>query len=956
MKIPRLSVLTFGLLTTLASQAEAPRWPQDGSDLKLDPTLVTGSLESGMRYIIMPNTEPPGRASLRLYMDVGSLMEEDDQQGMAHFLEHMAFNGSKNFPAGSLVEYFQRLGMGFGADTNAHTSFKETVYKLEMPKTESKMLDDGIKLFRDYLDGMALGAQEIDRERGIIQSEKLARDSVEWRTMLEGFKFGIPDGKISRRMPIGTDETLKTMQRPRFADFYQKWYRPERAVLVVVGDVKPDEVSALIKTHFGNVPKGSPLPDPDLGTVKSGRGLTAKLHTEMEAGTVDISVEIARPSPAKPDTIARRREILVQMLADAVVNNRLEELTKVENPAILGGSSYSQDFLHFVELTGVQVKCNPEKWKQALALAEQEVRRASEHGFTQAEFDEARANFSKMARLRAEQAPTRKSRDLADQIVDSLGERKVFTSPVADLQRVEAALASITAKEAHESYRKAWSSKDVMIFVGGKLKLDGDAAAQIKAEYTASKSKPVSAPEEEKVAAFAYTDFGPAGEVVSKKVVEDLEVTQVKFSNNARLNIKPTPFEKNVVRVMLSFGGGVLDIPADKPGIAVFAEGLPGDPHSGGGSSSTFTSGGLEKHSADDLRRIMASKTVNASFAVGNERMGSDSFLMAGRTTPQDLETQLQLLTAYLVAPGYREEAERQFRQGLDGLYQAVEHTDNGIMMSQVESFTHSGDARFGLPKREDLEKRTTAELKAWLEKPLKESYLEVAIVGDVKPEEAIQLVAKTLGALPRRAETKPDYKAERLVKFPAEPKHKDFRFKTEIPRASALVYWPTTDMSNIQKSRRLTLLGAVIDDRLRLKIREELGDSYSPMAHHNPSDTFTGYGQMFAYITLKPEQVSKVGKIVEEIGADLSKPGSISADEFERARKPLLTALEQQRRDNNYWMGRVVRNCQEQPFRLDWARSMMNDITSITKEDLEALAKEYLGAGSATVVGIIPE
>ncbi|MBL9116354.1 MAG: insulinase family protein [Verrucomicrobiaceae bacterium] len=947
-------LLAASLLLASSVHSEVPRWPQDGSDLKADASLVFGSLDSGLRYVIMPNTEPPGRASLRLYMDVGSLMEADDQQGMAHFLEHMAFNGSKNFKAGSLVEYFQRLGMGFGADTNAHTSFKETVYKLEMPKTEEAMLNDGIKLFRDYLDGLLLGAEEIDRERGIIQSEKLARDSVEWRTQLEGFKFGLPHSKIPQRMPIGVDETLKNMKRPRFADFYNQWYSPERAVLVVVGDVKPDQIVELIKTHFGNLPKGKSVPDPSLGEIKSGRGLTAKLHTEMEAGSVDMSIEIARPFSSKGDSAARRREVTVRALADAVVNTRLEELTKAENPAILGGAAYSYDFLNFVELTGIQVKCNPDKWKDALALAEQEVRRAVQHGFTEAEFEEARANIAKMARLRAEQAPTRKSRDLADQIVDSIGEKKVFTSPIEDLKRVEATLASISRKEIHEAYQAAWNSKDVMIFVGGKLKLDGDAESLIKAEYVSSAKKPVSAPAEEKVANFAYTDFGKAGEVVEKQEVKDLEVTMARFGNNVRLNIKPTPFEKNVVRVMVSFGGGVLDIPGNKPGIGVFAEGFGGGPH--GGGSSTFIAGGLEKHSADELRQILASKTVSADFAVGSERMGSDAFLLSGRTTPQDLEVQLQLLAAYLAAPGYREEAERQFRQGLDALYQAVEHTDNGIMMTAVESFTHSGDPRFGLPKRAELEKRNTAELKAWLEKPLKQSYLEIAIVGDVKVDDAIQLTAKTFGALPARDAKKPDYKAERTVVFPSEPKQKDFRFKTEIPRASALVYWPTTDMSNIQKSRRLTLLGAVIDDRLRLKIREELGDSYSPMAHHNPSDTFTGYGQMFAFITLKPEQVAKVGKIVADIGAAIAKDGSISADEFERARKPLLTALEQQRRDNSYWMGRVVRNCQEQPFRLDWARSMMNDITSIKKEDLEALAKEYLGPGKATVIGIIPE
>ena len=248
----RLSLL-LAFLATASAQALTPSWPQDTSDLKADPTTQFGTLENGVRYVILKNQEPPGRASLRLYMDVGSLMEEDDQQGMAHFLEHMAFNGSRNFPAGQMVEYFQRLGMAFGADTNAHTSFEETVYKLELPKVEEPLLVDAMKLFRDYLDGMNLNAEEIDKERGIILSEKLSRDSIDYRTMVEGYKFALPKSILPNRLPIGIEDTIKKMPRQRFVDFYSRWYTPKRACLVAVGDF-PDTalVAKLIETHFGN--------------------------------------------------------------------------------------------------------------------------------------------------------------------------------------------------------------------------------------------------------------------------------------------------------------------------------------------------------------------------------------------------------------------------------------------------------------------------------------------------------------------------------------------------------------------------------------------------------------------------------------------------------------------------------------------------------------------------------
>ncbi len=940
LSMKRLALLTSLLLAVCSSftLAEVRPWPQAVSDLKPDPKATFGSLDNGLRYVILPNQEPPGRASLRLYMDVGSLMEDDDQQGMAHFLEHMAFNGSKNFAAGSLVEYFQRLGMGFGADTNAHTSFKETVYQLELPKVDETLVADAMKLFRDDLDGMLLGAGEIDKERGVIQSEKLARDSVDYRTMLAGFKFALPEGKISSRLPIGIDATLKTMQRPRFVDFYETYYTPSRAIMVVVGDVDVAMVKKHIESAFASAkPKRADKANPDFGKVSQGRGLIAKLHTELESASTDISIEAMFPASKKPDTAARRRELMVRDFADLMMNQRFTKLAKAEGAPFLAAEGYSYEYLQFVEVNGVMAKCKPEQWQAALAVIEQELRRALEHGFNDAEFDEAKAEILKKAKLRAEQASTRKSKELASQLSSVLASVKVFTDPVADQARVEAAVATLTKEECLAALRQSWATKDIQVFVGGNLKLEGDASKTILAAYNDSASKPVAAPVAEKTEAFAYTDFGPAGKIASRSEVKDLEITQLVFENNVRVNLKKTPFQKNAMSISIGFGGGKMELPADKPGLAAF-------------TGSVFEMGALEKHSSDDLRRLFASKSVGADFIIGD-----DTFLLAGKTTPQDMEAELQLLTAYLTAPGYREEAARTFMKGLEPMYKEMENTAEGVMSDKVVAFIHSGDHRFGLAPRAEIEKRTLAEAKAWLAKPLAESYMEVAVVGDFDLEATIAVVAKTLGALPKRADKKADFTAARDVKFPTEPKAKDFHFATEIERAYALVYWPTTDMYDIQKTRRLSLLGQILDDRLRLKVREELGESYSPSCYHLPSDAYTGYGYMSAIITLKPDHVAKVGPIVAALGDELAN-GKISDDEFERARKPQLTQLEQMRRDNNYWSQRVLRNCQEQPQRLDWSRSLVADFANIKKEELEALAKDYLKGNRATMIGIIPD
>ena len=935
------AALIVCLVLCLVSSLSAlvPPWPQDLSDLKPDAKATFGRLDNGLRFVILPNEEPPGRASLRLYMDTGSLMEADDQQGMAHFLEHMAFNGSKNFASGKMVEYFQRLGMAFGADTNAHTSFHETVYQLELPKIEESYFADGLKLFRDYLDGMFLKQEEIDRERGIILSEKLSRDSVEYRTMLEGFKFALPEGLVARRMPIGVEQTLKTMQRPRFVDFYETYYTPQRAVVVAVGDIQdPAMVKRLIEQNFADAaPRRDKSPAPDLGKVTAGRGLIAKLHYEKDAPATDISIEVLRPAAKRPDSAARRRELMVRDLGDLMINTRFSTLAKAEGAPIMSAESYSYEFLEFVEISGVMAKCKPEQWRPTLVLLEQELRRAIEHGFTDAEFEEAKASFLKGVRLRAEQASTRQSKALASQIVSILAAKKVFTHPADDLARVEPQLAALKKEECLDAFRASWKSDDVAIFIGGNLQLEGDAAATIVTAFKESAAKPVAAPASEQTARFAYTDFGPPGKVSRRTEVKDLEITQLVFENNVRVNLKKTPFQKNSATVLVNFGGGRLDVPKEKAGLIPFAQGV-------------FQPGGLEKHDVDELRRIFASQTVSTEFSIGDE-----AFLLSGRTTPADLEAQMQLLAAYLTAPGYRDSAERQFRKNIAAMYTSLAHTAEGVMADQVTRFLRSGDPRFGFPPQAELEKITTADLKAWLARPLAESWMEVSVVGDIDVEAAIAAAAKTFGALPKRAETKPAYAAERTVAMPSEPKQQEFHFSTDIPKAVASIYWPTADMSDIQRSRRLSLLGQVLDDRLRIKVREEMGETYSPFSHHLPNDTFKDYGHMLAMIECKPEQAAGISALVVKIGDELA-AGGITDDEFERAKKPLLEAITQQRRDNRYWSQTVLRCSQEHPERIAWSRSMLDDFSKIQKADLEKLAATYLKAGRALTVSVLPD
>jgi len=923
------------LVATLPAE-QRDVWAHESSDLKPDPSVTFGVLDNGLRYAIMPNAEPPKRLSMRLYVDAGSLMETDEQQGLAHFIEHMAFNGTKHFPAGEMVEYFQRLGMSFGGDTNAHTSFNETVYKLELPKPEEALIKRALLLLRDYADGMLMSVPEINKERGVILSELLTRDSAQWRTQKAAYQFALPDSLISKRFPIGTKEVINGAGREVFMDYYKTWYTPERMAVVITGAVEVEKLLPLIKEQFSSMKRAEVAKeDPALGKITTGRGVIAKTHYEKEATETSVSIEVVSPYQWQPDNSEKRVREMSLRIASSIIDNRLSERVKKEGAVITGGGCYAQDFMDFVRFSSIYVTCEPGEWGGALAVAEQEIRRALSHGFTRAEFDEVVANMRNGYEQAVRSAASRKSRGLADHLVSSLSRGKVFSSPGQSLEWFNGTISMITPQACVAGLRDAWDSADRQLFIGGNVKVAGG-NEEIIATYKKAGSVPVERLREAKQSRFAYTSFGKPGKVAERKHIQDLGITQLRFANNVRLNLKRTDFEKDAISIGVRIGGGLLTLPEGKPGLPMAA-------------SAALNAGGLEKHSADELRRIFAGKTADVSFSVGE-----DAFVFSGFTNRKDFSSAMELLTAYLVAPGYRGEALRQLHKNLDPIYTQLAHTPMGVFNDQVDVFLKKGDFRSGFPKRGELVSRTFGEVKQWLGAALRSGFMEVAIVGDFKEEDILKDVARTLGALPERNLEKPAYTERRKMQFASGGQSRSFEFSSEIPKGMVGVYWATEDIWDISRTRRFSILGAIFADRLRKKVREELGEAYSPYARHIPSSSYSGFGYMMSMITVDPSQADKIAGVVRGIGDELAAQGT-SSDELERAIKPLLNGIDQQLRQNSYWLSTVALTSQEFPQKIDWARTMVSDYKSIKVDEVNKLASQYLRPERAVVVKIIP-
>jgi len=927
--MPRLFFPALALFCAVAAKAN--------DSLPLDETVVTGELDNGLRYAIMPNQEPPGRVSLRLLVEAGSIQETEAQRGLAHFLEHMAFNGSENYPPGELIEYLQRLGMSFGADTNAHTSFDETVYKLELPENNDPLLDEGLQVLRDYAGGLLLLEEEIDKERGVILSEKRDRDSVGYRTFVAYWEFLFPEARIPQRFPIGVEEVISNASRQDFVDYYTTWYRPDTMAVVVVGDVDPEEVASKIQTMFDDLENpAAPLPEIDLGGITKPE-LAVKLHSEPEAPNTEVALMTVKAFHGEPDSRTVRIRDMITAAANRMVSRRLEKLAKEPGAPFTDGSAYFFDYLDFFEMGGIEATCQPDQWEGALKVIETELRRALTHGFSEGEVAEIKANVLNDYEEAVKAAPTRKSRALSAAIVDSFSNDRVFTSPETELGIAQDAMEKLTPESAQAALAELWDGGGRFLFLSGNLTLDR-AEETLTSVYQESHAAPVAAPEAERELNWSYTDFGPAGKIVTEKQVDDLDIRQAAFANHVRFNFKSTDFEANSVQVLVRFGGGQLTMRSEQKGIGLFAD-------------MAFTQGGLEAFSVDELERVLAGKSVGASFSVGE-----DAFVLSGATTPEDFRLQLELMTAYLTAPGYREEAARQARKAYDEMAIEVDRTVEGVWGNRVAKFLAGGNYRFGFPGESNFAAQSMDGLKAWLQEPLSKDYLEITVVGDIDYASAKTAVAATLGALPERAAQPEKFKeARKSVTFPDDTGEQVFTFDSSIPKSLAAVYWPTTDYWDIQRTRRLNVLAGVFRDRLRKEIREKLGEGYSPYARNNSSETYEGYGYLFGLNFADPDKVETVAEMIRELGVNLG-TGNVTDDELKRTVLPIQKYVEEYVRKNSYWLSRVLAGSSIHPQQLEWARTLPTDYATISRAEVNALAKEYLGAGPGLPIVIKPE
>ncbi|MEW5735450.1 MAG: insulinase family protein [Thermodesulfobacteriota bacterium] len=918
----------------LTETCAPPVWPQDESDLSPDPRIVFGRLGNGLRYVLMKNQEPRNRVAMFLDIRTGSIFEEEHESGTAHFLEHMLFNGSTNFPPGKMIHYFQEIGMRYGPDVNAYTGWDETVYHVVLPDGTEKSLEEGLTVMSDYAGGALLLPSEIDRERGVILAEKRQRDSVSYRTFIANMNFLLPGTRAAARMPIGDEKVIEGADQNLLKGFYDAWYRPDRMILVVVGDFDPAQCRTFIENRLSQLSARGPERPLPPETVTSHNGDEFFYHYEKEAGNTEVGIEVCTSRPERKDSVALEKEYLLQGMADALVQNRLDEMKEKPGCPFTSASISSGVFLKTVAFSEITAKCGPENWQKSLDILDRTLRQALRFGFTADEVE--RVKKDSMARLETAvlKENTRESTALARMIIGQVNDDKVVTSPKQDLQTFGPVISAVTPAELEAALTRSWDQDQRLVQVTGNTDLPGG-TDDIRSTWDRIRAVEVSAPEAAAAAHFPFFTLPKEHAKVSeRKELPEIGATVVKLSNGVTVNLKKTDFKENEILYTLRFGDGQSGQPLDKPGLCVLAPSVVND-------------SGLGPLSREALSRALAGTVTTYGFLVRE-----DSFMVSGATVPKEAELLFQILYAYATEPSVRRDAYDRAMERFDQAYQALTHQVEGVLRMKGDWFFADQDPRFGMPDRDVFFRLTDQDVADWVRPALTGAPLELSLVGDLDVEKMIALAEAYLGALPSRSGT--EKPADMKIGFPS-GRSLDLSVPTELTKGVLQVAYRTTDMWDIGRTRRLAMLGEVFSERLRENVREKEGLTYSPQAWNEPSKAYPGYGLFRAQLVLDPADAPKIKNDIERIAQDL-REGGVKQDELARALTPTVTSIKDLLRTNPYWLSTVLTGSSRHPEQLGWPLTILSDYSSITAADLDTLAREYLVPGRRADILVTPE
>ncbi|WP_405291792.1 M16 family metallopeptidase [Algibacter sp. Ld11] len=913
-----LTVLSLFLITSISAQNLSAPLPVDSS-------IKKGVLSNGMTYYLHSTDVTKDVASYYIIQNVGSVLEEDNQQGLAHFLEHMAFNGTENFKGKGILNTLEKEGIVFGKDINAYTSFDETVYNVDNVPTTPKLIDTGLQILHDWSNYLLLTEEEIDAERGVIKEEWRTRQNGQMRILEStiGAMFG--HSVYSKRLPIGLMDIVENFEYKALRDFYHNWYRTDLQAIAIVGDFDVAEMEAKIKSKFSAIPAIKNGPKRFNIKIDDNQALDYAIGMDDEVSTASIQFGIRHNNSLANETVADLKESLLNGIISSILRERFSNITQNPDAPFIGVRAGYSNATRLHNAFNIQITPKEGKQQEAFKLAMQEINRAVKFGFTNAEINRVLVSYKSGYENQIAKLEDRSHKQIIKIIQSNYLDNNTIGDLAKEYEIAKQILNHITQEDLLKQIQKLYTKKNrslIVTGVKGKNNLTKNQAISILNEVENSTTLKPYKEEEALKPLMAGVNLTP-GKIINKEINKTLGFTTYTLSNNVKVHFQFVNKDKNKVSMLVHSYGGTSLLPLeDMPSASILGN--------------VVSMSGLGEFSATELPKVLAGKQANVNFKISGL-----SETISGGSTTKDVETMLKLANLRFTKPRFDKTAYNVFMQNVDN-YLVRKSQDLKSKMSDSLTVTLYGEnnprkplfnksyiQKFSLDKVEDIYRSRFANI----------GDFQVFISGDVTAEHLEPLLEKYIASIPATKE-KENWK-DNSVSWIRDNTDKDIYLPMQDAKTSVKIAIKNEMPYNLKNAYLMSILGDILTLRYTQSLREEEGGTYGARSSGALSKKPVSIASLGVSFDCNPDLAEKLISIVyKEI--DLIKNGTIQQNDLDKVLTNFLKEREESKNSNRYDMNAMQTLILEGYNRTE-AENFEDIINAITTKDIQEIAKKLL-------------
>ncbi|MGB0890922.1 MAG: M16 family metallopeptidase [Flavobacteriaceae bacterium] len=884
-----------------------------------------GVLKNGLTYYIYPTDVTKDAASYYIIQNVGSVLENKDQQGLAHFLEHMAFNGTENFEGKGVLNTLQKEGAVFGQDINAFTAFEETVYNMNYIPTRPELVDKCLLILKDWSNGLLLTDNEIDAERGVIKEEWRTRQSGAMRIFKQSLPVLYGNSIYAERMPIGLMDVVDNFKYKALRDFYNDWYRTDLQAIAIIGDVDADDIETKIKALFSKIPAIENPKERVSISIPDNEDLLYTLLKDKEVTTAQIEFGIRHPRPKTYEKIGDLKRFVTENLIMSMYRARISEIAQKPNSPFLSARlSYGKN-ARTTNAFSAYISTKPNQQQQSFKVILEEINRAVRFGFTQAEIDRTLIQFKNNYQTQITKQNDKSHEAIVYGIQQNYLENITMVNIEEQYKIIEQLFSALTKEDIHNKLKELYTKKNRFLIVTG-----------VEGNNNLSKQKALeiitTAQNDKNLKAYKDSFSGKTlisgieikpGKIVSETENKELNSTTFTLSNGIKVHYKYADKNKNDVQLeAVSFGGLSLINPKNLPSAKY--------------TNAVVQSSGLGNYSVTDLKKVTAGKTAATYIEIGNLTEA-----IYGTSITKDIETMMQMVYLRFTKPRFDADAYGVFKGQVDNyLIQRSENINEKIQDSVTVSLygkNHPVKRLFNTAYGNDIKFENIKNI--YLERFQNPADFEFFIVGDVDKETIKPLLATYLASMPTNKD-KESWK-DNSSKWIANTIDKDVFLKMEDPKSSVRISYKNEFEYSLKNNLTARVLGSILGLRYMETLREDEGGTYGANAFANVIKRPVAQANLWVQFDCNPEKVETLVSIVHNEINKIAK-GNILEEDLAKIKNNLLKEHKQQKGYNRYDM-RLLKTFYREGYNMDKSENFEDIVNGITTNDIKTFTKTLL-------------